>query len=68
MEGWKKSYLRKSNNSFQRIFITPNGVRRKRDRFIFNVFLFSKGRASITPDNVQLLYMRHNLEKSDKIR
>jgi 5-methylcytosine-specific restriction endonuclease McrA len=33
-----------------------------------HVLPFSKGGASITPDNVQLLCMRHNLEKSDKIR
>jgi hypothetical protein len=33
-----------------------------------HVLPFSKGGASITPDNVQLLCMRHNLEKSDKIK
>ena len=32
-----------------------------------HVIPFTKGGASITADNVQLLCMRHNLEKSDKI-
>jgi hypothetical protein len=32
-----------------------------------HILPFSKGGASITPANVQLLCMRHNLQKSDKI-
>lgn len=33
-----------------------------------HILPFAKGGASITPENVQLLCMRHNLEKSDKIK
>ena len=32
-----------------------------------HIIPFSKGGASVTADNVQLLCARHNLEKSDKI-
>ena len=33
-----------------------------------HILPFSKGGASITPENVQLLCMRHNLQKSNKIK
>ncbi|MGA1875500.1 MAG: HNH endonuclease, partial [bacterium] len=33
-----------------------------------HILPFSRGGASITPENVQLLCMRHNLQKSNKIK
>ena len=33
-----------------------------------HILAYAKGGTSITPENVQLLCMRHNLEESDKIQ